>query len=328
VGFWPWRRELAAEVVLRPKEGEGYALLAPAEGRVREAQALKGKVLKGKVLAAGDPAFTYVPQVEVAGSIGRYTPAYSYNANPGAEEERRIRERYSRQITEAYGYIASDQQQVSRAWSEQVRAPRGGVSYEVQLAQNALARAQQLPGELSRKMEQELSAARAQRDAYARVNQLAQSQIATRPVAQGVGDLAVPVHDRVWVQSSSLQAGMLIHPGQPCAVLIPDGANFEFLAAVPAALVRDIRPGLGAMLEVEGWLRDAELIPLLLVKLGNRNLEPEEAAGLLPGGAGAGPYVLAVFRLADPEGRLFPPPEHCRMHMAGLRRCLVQRLLP
>lgn len=93
-------------------------------------------------------------------------PAYNDTASatsytiPYQEDERKIRERYQRQIKESYAYIASDQQQLNRAYSEQGFSRKGGPSYDVQLAQNALARAQAEPGELSRKMEQELGALR------------------------------------------------------------------------------------------------------------------------------------------------------------------------
>ena len=47
--------------------------------------------------------------------------------------------------TVVYTYITSDQQQLRRAYSEQIFRPRGGVSGDVQLAQNALERAQAVP---------------------------------------------------------------------------------------------------------------------------------------------------------------------------------------
>jgi len=320
----PWRKHLATEGAVQPKEGEAYLLLAPGPGSVKEVRALKGKVL-----AAGELAFSYVPQVEPPSYAPQaYLPGYAYNSMPYQEDERKIRERYAREITEANSYITSTQQQLNRAYSEQVRLPRGGISYDVQLAQNALVRAQQAPNELRGKMEQELAALRVQRDAYVKLNQSAQAQLYARPMVgtNNAGDLTVTVNDRVWVQSTTLRSGAVIRADQECATLVPEQAAFEVLAAIPVGFAGEIRQGMAATLEVTGWLRDAERIPLHLTRVGNRNLEQEEIAALRRGPEPGGPFVLATFELEHADGRLFPPPDHCQLEMMGSRRCLLQRI--
>jgi hypothetical protein len=198
----------------------------------------------------------------------------------------------------------------------------------VQLAQNALARAQQAPNDLRAKMEQELAALRVQRDAYIKLNQSAQAQLYAKPMVgnNNAGDLTVMVSDRVWVQSTTLRTGALIHADQECATLVPEGAAFEVLAAIPVGFAGEVGQGMAATLEVTGWLRDAERIPLHLAKVGNRTLEREEIAALMRGPATEGPFVLATFDLDHADGRLFPPPEHCQLEMRGTNRCLLQRI--
>ena len=319
----PWRKQLATEAAMVPAEGEAYPLKAPGQGSVRQAQAVRDKVL-----LPGEMAFTYAPQgLPPAYPAVQYNGA-AYNASPYQDQEQRIRDSYNRQINDANAYIVSAQQQLARAYSEPNRSPRGGWSSDVQLAQNALVRAQQAPGDLRRKMEEELAAVRLQRDAYTRFNQSVQAQLNPRAAYNGgAGELPVTVDQRVWVQSSTLCPGLSVQPGQDCAVLVPDGAAMEIRTAIPADFAREVHPGMTATLEVSRWMRDAESYPISLAKLGNRELARDEVQAVLPGAPADTAFVLATFRLGQTDDRLFPPPARCKVMMAGPRRSFLERFM-
>ncbi len=174
-------------------------------------------------------------------------------------------------------------------------------------------------------MEEELAAARQRRDSYSRFNQTVQAELYPRPVANSRGEMTVTVGERVWVQSSTLRPGLGVQPDQDCALLVPERAVLEILAAVPAAFAREVHPGMAATLEVDRWMRDAETYPLTLARLGNRELDPEEALVFHPG-VPATPYVLATFQLDQANEHLFPPPPNCKIRMAGARHCCLVRL--
>jgi hypothetical protein len=316
----PWRTGIVAEATVKPRDGEAYPLVAPGQGYVKEVRAEKDKMLD-----PGDLVFSYVPPMDPATYPGyNYTATATSFAIPYQEDERKIRERYQRQIKEAYAYIASDQQQLNRAYSEQGFSRKGGPSYDVQLAQNALARAQAEPGELSRKMEQELAAVRQQRDDY---NSLRSSQPGPYVRPPGSAEVPVTATERALVLSLPIRPGSQLHEGLECASLLPEGSAMEIQAAIPATVAKDLQIGMPATLEITAWMHDAELVPVRLEKVGNRNLEGSEVAALAVRPAKEVKYVLVTLGPNAPEGRLFPPPRNRKVRLSGALRCLLQRIL-
>ena len=318
----PWRQSALAEARVQPREGQAGPLLAPAKGRVKEVTAEKDAVRAQEAVI-----YTYVVSADPAAFAGN---AYSLGATPGSlayvEEERRVREDYQRQIREAYAYITSDQQQLNRAYSEQGLRPRGGLAYDVQLAQNALQRAQAVPAELSRKMELELASIRRQRDDFNRTNL---NPGITQNFRQQAGsdDLPVRVDQRVLVMAIPIRPGNLVSAGSGCATLLPEGAAMVVQAAIPVPLAKELRAGMPATLEVTAWLHDADEVPLVLEKVGNRGLETDEVAALAPKAGKDTSYTLVTFTPVRPDSGLFPPPANCRIRVKGAWRCLLQRLL-
>jgi len=231
--------------------------------------------------------------------------------------------------TVVYTYITSDQQQLRRAYSEQIFRPRGGVSGDVQLAQNALERAQAVPAELGRKMEQELASIRKQWEDFYPNNAAPFAFPYNRP-QPAAEEVPVRGEERVLVMALPIRQGSLVIVGSACATLLPESAAMAVQAPVPAALARDLRAGMLATLEVTAWLHDAKAVPLFLETVGNRTLEPDEVAALAPHASQASrdsSYVLVTFAPAGLDSGLFPPPATCRVQVKGVPRCLLQRML-
>jgi len=323
----PWRKHLVSPVLVLPRDQDLVLLLAPGPGLVREVPALRGKVLE-----AGEVVYTYLPQGEAANPAPQapWSPQVA-SFNPLLEDEQRIRDRYRRQLEDANAIIRSNQDQLNRIYQES-SWPRGNSAYEAQLAQNALARAQEAPRELNRKMEQELAAQRAQRDTYLRASQPTQAvrylqpvQPSQAPADPATGEIAVTASERALLWSCNLARGSRVVQGQRCGQLLPEGAAFQVSAALPAALAQDLREGMPATLELVAWMHDAERVGLRLEKVGNRPLEREELATLLPDAVKGVPYLLVTFRAEPGEPRLFPPPRNCRLHLTGLARCWLRR---
>jgi multidrug resistance efflux pump len=323
----PWRTEWSAPATVKPLEGELAPVLAPGTGYVREMRSEAGKLV-----AEGDLLFTYAPQADPVRLVTAPTlPGYTNTTAPYQDEERQIRDRYRVQVNDAYAIITSTQQQLNRTYSEQNPSRRNSNAYDIQLAQNAVTRAQAVPGELSRKMEAELAVLRNARDSSYRLSQFTQSQVqqATR-TAQALpapGEVAVAADGPAWVWSTAIRPGARIVAGQECALLLPEGARCEVTAALPAAFAKDLRPALTASLEILTWMHDAENVALRVQKVGNRNLDKDEVKALLPNPPDSGPFVLVTFRPAKADSHMFPPPRKCEVHVAGVRRCLLQRIL-
>ena len=323
----PSRREITLEALVKPNEGSLISLISPGQGYIREMP-----LAKDKVLMPGDLAFSYVPQVDYGRNAKRgfaqdtfvaqsYSTAYQ-------DDERKIRDRYKQQISDAYTYITSYQEQLNRAYAEHNSGSNGDDSSAVQSAQNALNRAQQVPGELARKQEQELAAIRNQRDSNTRMVQFAQGDgspcIGGAALNATTGDMAVTVNQRVFVWSAAI--GASVTPGQECASLLPEGAALEVTTAVPVAFLSELRVGTSAALEVLNWMHDAENTPLRVEKIGNRNLTREEVLALMPKALPEVQFVLVTFKRIKAEGGLFPPPKKCKVQLVGVPRCLLQRL--
>ena len=138
-----------------------------------------------------------------------------------------------------------------------------------------------------------------------------------------------------WRRAASVEATVRAKEGQTYPLLAPGPGQVRevraekdaVLAAVPAQLARELRSGMPATLEVDAWLHDAETIQLVLEKVGNRNLEPAEVSALVSRALRDETYVLVTCAPVRAESRLFPPPGNCRVHLAGVRRCLLERML-
>jgi hypothetical protein len=143
----------------------------------------------------------------------------------------------------------------------------------------------------------------------------------------GTGEVGVTAEGRAWIWSVAIRPGARITAGQECALLLPEEARCEVTAALPAAFAKDLRVALPATLEVLTWMHDAENVALRVVKVGNRNLDKDEVKALLPLATDPGAYVLVTFRPLRSDHPLFPPPRKCEVHVAGVRRCLLQRIL-
>jgi hypothetical protein len=318
----PWRREWVQEAKVRPHEGELQVLLAPGQGVVT---ALAAQV--GMVLGPGEVLYGYRPLPESPGPAVNVATSSSLFFNASWAEEKKIRDRYSALTAEAYTYLKSSQDQLNRVYRDQRPGRRDPNSAnDVQLALNALARAREVPEELRRKMEQEINVLRRERESFSRSSQAAVVQRSSTSEGAG-GEISVRVSERVLVSSLFIQRGSPVSAEQECAALLPESALLEIAAAVPTAFAGELRAGAVATLEVQAWMRDSEKVPLRLVGVGNRNLDPAEVADLVARPAGDASYVLATFEAVSADGKLFPPPGTCRIQLVGARRALLQRLL-
>jgi hypothetical protein len=317
---------LTAAASVRPAAGELVTLMAPGQGFVKD-----GIKDQGTVIEAGDVLFSFTPQADPVRYVAPVYNPYpsSTDLDPYQEREQKIRDNYQRQMTEANGIITSCQEQVNRAFREQAFSPKHGYSYELQLAQNALARAREVPAELNRKMALEYAEVRAQRESDNRLRLPAPASPyqGAAQITAANGDMAVTVADRACVWSLAIRFGTRIVAGQACAELLPEGGAVEVQAVIPVAFAKEIRPGLAATLEVVNQFHDAEMIPLRFEKLGNRELDREEVASLIPTAPKDGHYRLVSFAPVEADPRLFPPPKKCRLHLRGAKRCLLQRIL-
>jgi hypothetical protein len=319
----PWRKEVNVDASVRPVAGELVPLLAPGAGFVKE-----GVKQQGEVLAAGDVVFTYTPQVDPVRYLAPvYAQSYdSSSSDPYQAHERSIRETYQRQMTDANGIINSCQDQLNRIFRGQGLNRGSGAAYEIQLAQNALARAREVPGELNRKLNQDLADLRSQRESDTRLRLPVPYQGAATTTAAN-GDVAVTVADRVYLWSITVRFGTRLAAGQECASLLPEGAAVEVQGVVRAALAKELRTGQMASLEVVNQAHDAELVGMRLEKIGNRDLDQDEVASLMPAAVPDGHYRLVTLTPLEPDARLFPPPAKCKLRMRGASRCLLQRIL-
>ena len=325
--FTPWHKKLAIDAAMQPKPEGLVVLVAPGTGYVKEMPAERGKIL-----AAGELAFSYSPQTQAAygSAFPQYTPysqpaTNSIAAGMYQEDEQKIRDRYQRQMEDAYAAMDLYQEQVNRAYSQ----GDAGL-YDAQLATKALARAREVPYELNRQMSQELAALHSERDSYRALNQSAQLQIAQYQRAPSdpspSSDVPVKVDGRVCVWSTAIRGGMRIRAGQECARLFPEDGALEIRGVVPAEFIKEVHPGQAATLEMVDQAHDAVFVPIRITQTGNRDLDWDEARTFLPTAMHFIHYRLVTLEPLKLDPRLFPPPARCRVHLVGAYRCLLQRI--